>query len=136
MKKAFEILSWLMLIAVIVLLMAFSVKNQQLVECQKFEVMVASSENHFINDKMINELLSNKSLHPLGKTRAEIAMDEIEKTGQGDRYEQLRIILIIIVSVSIFGLIVFVVVKNYIKSKIDYYLNKKKCKIEQYYRYN
>ena len=39
--------------------------------------------------------------------------------------EQLRIILIIIVSVSIFGLIVFVIVKNYIKSKIDYYLNKK-----------
>ena len=39
--------------------------------------------------------------------------------------EQLRIILIIIVSVTIFGLIVFVVVKNYIKSKIHYYLNKK-----------
>ena len=39
--------------------------------------------------------------------------------------EQLRIILIIIVSVSIFGLIVFVIVKNYIKSKIDYYLNEK-----------
>ena len=39
--------------------------------------------------------------------------------------EQLRIILIILVSVSIFGLIVFVIVKNYIKSKIDYYLNKK-----------
>ena len=38
--------------------------------------------------------------------------------------EQLRIILIIIVSVSIFGLIVFVIVKNYIKSKIDYYLKK------------
>ena len=33
--------------------------------------------------------------------------------------EQLRLILIIIVSVSIFGLIVFVFVKNYIKSKID-----------------
>ena len=33
--------------------------------------------------------------------------------------EQLRIILIIIVSVSIFGLIVFVFVKNYIKKKID-----------------
>ena len=33
--------------------------------------------------------------------------------------EQLRIILIIIVSVSIFGLIVFVFVKNYIKSKIE-----------------
>ena len=39
--------------------------------------------------------------------------------------EQLRIILIIIVSVSIFGLIVFVVVKNFIKSKIDYYLIEK-----------
>ena len=43
--------------------------------------------------------------------------------------EQLRIILIIIVSVSIFGLIVFVIVKNYIKSKIDFYLNKKNDKI-------
>tara|TARA_X000001036_G_scaffold88760_1_gene81025 strand:+ start:410 stop:559 length:150 start_codon:yes stop_codon:yes gene_type:complete len=43
--------------------------------------------------------------------------------------EQLRIILIIIVSVSIFGLIVFVTVKNYIKSKLDYYLNKKNQKI-------
>ncbi len=34
--------------------------------------------------------------------------------------EQLKIILIIIVSVSIFGLILFVFVKNYIKNKIDY----------------
>ena len=33
--------------------------------------------------------------------------------------EQLRIILIIIISVSIFGLLVFVFVKNYIKNKID-----------------
>ena len=33
--------------------------------------------------------------------------------------EQLRIILIIIVSVSIFGLILFVFVRNYIKNKID-----------------
>ena len=33
--------------------------------------------------------------------------------------EQLRIILIIIVSVSIFGLLVFVFVKNYIRSKIN-----------------
>ncbi len=39
--------------------------------------------------------------------------------------EQLRIILIIIVSVSIFGLIVFVMVKNYIKRKIQYYLEEK-----------
>ncbi len=43
--------------------------------------------------------------------------------------EQVRIILIIIISVSIFGLLVFVFVKNYIKNKINYYLvekNKKK----------
>ena len=33
--------------------------------------------------------------------------------------EQLRIVLIIIVSVSIFGLLVFVLVKNYIKNKIN-----------------
>jgi|TARA_A100001015_G_scaffold296652_1_gene377216 hypothetical protein len=33
--------------------------------------------------------------------------------------EQLRIILIILVSVAIFGLLVFVFVKNYIKNKID-----------------
>ena len=33
--------------------------------------------------------------------------------------EQLRIILIIIVSVSIFGLLVFVFVKNYIRNKIQ-----------------
>ena len=33
---------------------------------------------------------------------------------------QLKIILIIIVSVSIFGLILFIFVKNYIKNKIDY----------------
>ena len=39
--------------------------------------------------------------------------------------EQVRIILIIIVSVSIFGLVVFVFVKNYIKNKIKYYLEEK-----------
>ena len=33
--------------------------------------------------------------------------------------EQLRIILIIIVSISIFGLLVFVFVKNYIRNKIN-----------------
>ena len=33
--------------------------------------------------------------------------------------EQLKVILIIIVSVSIFGLLVFVFVRNYIKSKIN-----------------
>jgi len=40
--------------------------------------------------------------------------------------EQLRIILIIIVSVLIFGLLVFVFVRNYIKSKIDYLVQKEK----------
>ena len=39
--------------------------------------------------------------------------------------ETLRIILLIIVSVSIFGLLVFVLVKNYIKNKIAYYLEEK-----------
>ena len=34
--------------------------------------------------------------------------------------EQLRIILIIIVSVSIFGLLVFIFVKNYIRNKINF----------------
>ena len=45
--------------------------------------------------------------------------------------EQVRIILIIIVSVSIFGLIVFVMVKNYIKSKIQYYLEEKNKKSKE-----
>ena len=45
--------------------------------------------------------------------------------------EQLRIILIIIVSVSIFGLLVFVSVKNYIKNKIQYYLEEKNKKIKE-----
>jgi len=39
--------------------------------------------------------------------------------------QQLRIILIIIVSASIFGLLIFVFVKNYIKKKIAYYLEEK-----------
>ena len=38
--------------------------------------------------------------------------------------EQLRLILIIIVSVSIFGFLVFIFVKNYIKNKINYLLKK------------
>ncbi len=39
--------------------------------------------------------------------------------------EKLRIILIIIISVSIFGLVVFVFVKNYIKRKIQFFLEEK-----------
>jgi|TARA_B100000902_G_scaffold284548_1_gene270513 uncharacterized membrane protein YqiK len=42
--------------------------------------------------------------------------------------EQIRIILIIIVSVSIFGLLVFVFVRNYIKNKIDYLIKNEKDK--------
>ena len=42
--------------------------------------------------------------------------------------EQIRIILIIIVSVSIFGLLVFVFVKNYIKTKIEYLVREEKNK--------
>ena len=40
--------------------------------------------------------------------------------------EQLKIILIIIVLVSIFGLLVFVFVKNYIKNKIDFLVKENK----------
>ena len=40
--------------------------------------------------------------------------------------EQLRIILIIIVSVSIFGLLIFVFVRNYLKSKIESLLEEEK----------
>jgi hypothetical protein len=39
---------------------------------------------------------------------------------------QLRIILIIIVSVSIFGLLIFVIVKNYLRNKINYMVNEDK----------
>ena len=40
--------------------------------------------------------------------------------------EQLRVILIIIVSVAIFGLLVFVFVKNYIKNKINHLIKEEK----------
>ena len=40
--------------------------------------------------------------------------------------EQLRIILIIIISVSIFGLLVFVFVKNYIRNKIQKLIDENK----------
>ena len=42
--------------------------------------------------------------------------------------EQLRVILIIIVSVSIFGLLVFVFVKNYIRNKINLLVKEEKDK--------
>ncbi len=45
--------------------------------------------------------------------------------------EQLRIILIIIVSVTIFGLLVFVFVRNFIKKKIQYYLYEKQKKTKE-----
>ena len=42
--------------------------------------------------------------------------------------DQLRIILIIIVSVSIFGLLIFVFVMNYIRSKIELLVKEEKNK--------
>jgi len=42
--------------------------------------------------------------------------------------EQLRIILIIIISVAIFGLLIFVFVKNYVKSKIEFLVKEEKKK--------
>ena len=45
--------------------------------------------------------------------------------------EQLRIILIIIVLVSIFGLLVFVFVKNYIKNKIKLLVDQNKKDIKE-----
>ena len=42
--------------------------------------------------------------------------------------EQLRTILIIIVSVSIFGLLVFVFVKNYVRNKINQLIKEEKDK--------
>jgi len=44
--------------------------------------------------------------------------------------EQLRIILIIIVSVSIFGLLVFVFVKNYIRNIINHLVKEQKKKLK------
>ena len=41
---------------------------------------------------------------------------------------QLQTILIIIISVSIFGLIVFVLVKNFIRNKINQLIQEKKNK--------
>ena len=50
--------------------------------------------------------------------------------------EQLRIILIIIVSVSIFGLLVFVYVKNYIRNKINQLVEEeKKKKSKSFYNF-
>ena len=44
--------------------------------------------------------------------------------------EKLRIVLIIIVSVSIFGLLVFVFVKNYIRNVINRLVKKQKKDLE------
>tara|TARA_Y100000590_G_scaffold290475_1_gene326957 strand:- start:349 stop:486 length:138 start_codon:yes stop_codon:yes gene_type:complete len=42
--------------------------------------------------------------------------------------EQLKTILIILVSVSIFGLLLFVYVKNYIRKRLNFYLKEKNKK--------
>ena len=42
--------------------------------------------------------------------------------------EQLKIVLIILVSVAIFGLLVFVFVKNYLRNKINQLVKEEKNK--------
>ena len=44
--------------------------------------------------------------------------------------EQLRIILIIIVSVSIFGLLVFIFVRNYIRKIVNSLVKERKKKLK------
>ena len=44
--------------------------------------------------------------------------------------EQLRIILIIVVSVSIFGLLVFVFVKNYVRNIVNQLAEEEKKKLK------
>jgi|TARA_B110000305_G_scaffold42395_1_gene44296 hypothetical protein len=44
--------------------------------------------------------------------------------------DQLRIVLIIIVSVSIFGLLVFVFVKNYIRNIVNHLVKKQTKKLK------
>ena len=44
--------------------------------------------------------------------------------------EQLRIVLIIVVSVSIFGLLVFVFVKNYIRNIVSHLVKEQKKKLK------
>jgi hypothetical protein len=44
--------------------------------------------------------------------------------------DQLRTILIIIVSVSIFGLLVFVFVKNYIRNRVNYLAEEEEKKLK------
>tara|TARA_B100001121_G_C18403065_1_gene486371 strand:- start:20 stop:160 length:141 start_codon:yes stop_codon:yes gene_type:complete len=44
--------------------------------------------------------------------------------------EQFRIILIIIVSVSIFGLLIFIFVRNYMKNKINDLLKEKNKRLK------
>ena len=52
--------------------------------------------------------------------------------------DQIRIVLIIIISVSIFGLLVFVFVKNYMRNKIKSLVEeeKKKIKVTLQFYYN
>ena len=80
MKKIFEILKWMMLIAVIVLLLAFSFKKEEKVLCQQFDLLLTPSEDQFVNNEMIHDLLKNRNLHPLQKTNEEIAIKEIEQS--------------------------------------------------------
>jgi len=44
--------------------------------------------------------------------------------------DQLRVVLIIIISVSIFGLLVFVFVKNYIRNIVNHLVKKQRKKLK------
>ncbi|MEE2699855.1 MAG: hypothetical protein VYD71_00635 [Bacteroidota bacterium] len=80
MKKVFEILKCLMLVAVIVVFMVFTLKKQEKVKCEQFDVLLLATEDHFVNNQMINELLNNKNLHPLEKRNEKISIHEMEES--------------------------------------------------------
>ena len=44
--------------------------------------------------------------------------------------EQIKIILIIIISVTILGLVIFILVRNYLRNKIDQLVEEEKKKVK------
>jgi len=78
MKKISNIFSWVVLIGLIIFLMAFTEKQQELVNCQDFEVVIEESVNNFVDEQLVNDLLKKNDIFPIGKLRADIAIDKIE----------------------------------------------------------
>ncbi len=79
MKKIGNIFSWVCLIGVIIFLMAFTEKKQELVNCQDFKVIVEASANNFVDEQLVNNLLKKEDIFPIGKLRAEMEIDKIER---------------------------------------------------------